>query len=54
MIKECRGLKYEERLLMTGLTILDDRRIREDMIEVFKIIKGIDKVNYWDFFSVSG
>lgn len=53
MIKECRGLKYEERLLMTGLTTLDDRRTRGDMIEVFKIIKGIDKVNYWDFFQLA-
>ena len=49
MITECRGLNYERRLSMTGLTTLEDRRIRGDMIETFKILNGIDKVNYTTF-----
>ena len=32
-------LTYEERLGKLGLTTLEDRRLRDDMIEVFEIIK---------------
>jgi hypothetical protein len=45
MIEECRGMGYEERLKFTGLTTLEDRRTRGDMIEVFKMLKGISKVD---------
>jgi len=31
---------YEERLDLIGLTTLEERRLRGDMIEVFKILKG--------------
>ena len=51
MIKECRGLNYEDRLRVSGLTTLVDRRDRGDMIEVFKIMKGLDSVDYQHFFS---
>jgi len=33
-------LTYEERLDLLGLTTLEERRLRRDMIEVFKILKG--------------
>ena len=46
MIQECRGLNYEDRLIRCGLSTLEDRRTRGDMIEVFKMIKGIDKINF--------
>ena len=52
MINECKGLKYEDRLLVTGLVTLEERRNRGDMIEVFKMIKGIDRVSYEDFFKI--
>jgi len=42
-------MSYNERLRVTGLTTLEERRDRGDLIEVFKIIKGIDKVNYQNF-----
>ena len=44
LIPSMANLTYEERLAKIKLTTLKDRRHRGDMIEVFKILKGIDKV----------
>ena len=41
-----RGLSYEERLLRLGLTKLSERRVRGDMIEVFKIVNGLEEVEF--------
>ena len=43
---------YETRLKLTGLPSLSSRRIRGDLIEVFKLIKGFDKVDYNKFFQI--
>jgi hypothetical protein len=43
-IEDLEHLSYKERLLRLGLTTLLERRARGDLIETFKIIKGI--VNY--------
>ena len=53
MINDCKNLSYENRLKCTGLTTLSERRIRGDMIEVFKILKGFSKVNYNTWFKLS-
>src|SRR3981081_1262211 len=50
MITECRGLKYMDRLVETGLTSLEDRRTRGDLIEVFQMITGKNTVDYRSFF----
>jgi len=48
-----RGLTYGERLTRLGLTTLETRRLRGDLIEVFKIFKGFDDVKPTDFFTMS-
>ena len=48
-----RDLPYEERLCRLGITTLKERRERGDMIQVFKILKGIDKMNKQDLFPLS-
>ena len=44
MIKECKGLGYEERLELLGLTTLEERHTRADLIQVYKILHDEDKV----------
>jgi len=41
---------YEERLRKLGITTLETRRLRGDLIEVFKIFKGFDDIKHTDFF----
>ena len=45
-------MKYEDRLKSTGLTTLEERRNRRDMLEVYKILTGKCKTNSNNFFSV--
>ena len=40
MIPKLRNISYEMRLKEYGLTTLETRRLREDQIEVFKILNG--------------
>ena len=44
MIFECRGQNYEKRLLTLGLTTLEDRHYRADMIQVFNILNNIGDI----------
>ena len=46
------SLTYGERLKNLGLTTLETR-LRKDLIEVFKIFKGLDDVKPTDFFTMS-
>ena len=52
MIPELRNLSYESRLLQCGLTTLETRRLREDQIEVFKIVNGYEDVDRNMFFKL--
>ena len=45
MIPSLRNLLYEEILKRLGMFSRRRRRLRVDMIEVFKMIHGIDRVN---------
>ena len=49
MISECKGKDYEERLRYTDLISLEDRG---DLIQVLKLFKGLDKIDYKQFFQV--
>ena len=51
MIREFTGKTYDERLTMVGLTTLECRRVRADLLEVFKILKGYEGVEEKLFFS---
>ena len=53
MITGCKNLSYESRLRKLNLISLEKRRTRGDLIQVFKLIKGIDKVDYTNFFQLS-
>ena len=44
-------LSYEERLKETGLYKRERRWLRGDMMEMFKIMKGIDKISTDELFS---
>jgi len=51
MIKD-RSLSYEERLQRLDLPSLETRRLPGDLIEIFKIFKGIDNIKYTKCFTV--
>ena len=52
MIPRLRNLPYEERLTELNLFNLSKRRMRGDLIEVFKIFKGFDNINAQDYFTI--
>ena len=47
-----RNLSYKESLKMLGMFSVKRRRLRADMIEVFKMICSIDKVNLGKSFCI--
>ena len=50
LVHSIRDLPYERRLEILGLTTLETRRLRGDLIEVFKIFKGYDDLDPSFFF----
>ena len=50
MIPSLRKDTYEERLTKTGLVSLEMRRLRSDLIKVFKIMQGLEGLLVEDFF----
>ena len=45
-----KSLSYTDRLQKFGLTTLETRKLRGDLIEVFKMFKGFDNIMLNDFF----
>ena len=54
MISGLRASSYEEKLTELGLESLTERRLRLDMLQTFKILKGIDNVDYTKWFQTYG
>ena len=53
MIVGLGNMSYEERLRRTKLTMLEERRKRGDLIETFKMVKGLNDVDYTKFSQIS-
>jgi ribonuclease P/MRP protein subunit RPP40 len=54
MVEGLEGYSYGDRLRILGLTTLETRFLRADLIEVFKILRGFDKLEPDRFFQVVG
>ena len=53
LVPQIKYMNYESRLANLGLPTLECRRRRGDLIQQFKFVKGINRVN-WFYGSVSG
>ena len=54
LITGLNGRTYEEKLDELGLLSLKDRRTKLDLIQTYKILKGIDRVDHNTWFSKVG
>jgi hypothetical protein len=50
LIRGFGDMTYEEQLKRANLTTLECRRLRGDLIEVFKIMKGMEDISWETFF----
>ena len=53
LISSLKDKNYEERLRILKLTTLETRRIRGDLVEVFKIFRGFENLDPCSFFTLS-
>ncbi|XP_076034503.1 uncharacterized protein LOC143021104 [Oratosquilla oratoria] len=53
LVPELSDLSYEVRLERLGLTTLEERRSRGDMIEVYKILNHYENIDADQFFKVA-
>ena len=53
LVKSIKHLPYEDRLRTLGLPSLEYRRERSDMIQVYKILHGIGRVDKDKFFTLN-
>ena len=54
MIPELKEMTYEKRLAQLGLWTLEERRNRADLLEVFKMHRGLTKIPFERFFELDG
>ena len=50
MILRYKHYCYGDRLALCKLSTLEGRRLRGDLIQIFKLLKGLDQINYNNFF----
>src|SRR6218665_1632722 len=53
MIQGYKDLSYEERLIRCGLTTLEKKRSRGDLIEAYKITTGMESIQREGFFELA-
>ena len=53
MVRGLGGMSYRERLVSLNMFSLHYRRVRGDLIELFKIYKGIDKLDFYKLFKIN-
>ena len=53
MVAGLRGRSYEQKLREVGLTTLEERRIRGDMIQTSRILNGIYQVDASTWFAMA-
>ena len=53
MVYGFNDLTYEQILRRLNIKTLETRRLRGDLIKVFKIVKGFDNVDFCNFFHLS-
>ena len=53
MVRGLRGKNYRERLISLNMFSLHYRRMRGDLIQLFKIYKGIDKLDFEKLFTIN-
>ncbi|CAC5390072.1 unnamed protein product [Mytilus coruscus] len=53
LVKNINHLSYEDRLRSLGLPTLEYRRDRNDMIQVYKALHGIDDINWMSLFTLA-
>ena len=53
MVYGCGDLNYKDRLSLLELPSLEERRVRRDLIETFKLLKGIAMLDYSIYFKLS-
>ena len=53
MVRGLKNLSYENRLKSLNMCSLKHRRLRGDMIELFKILKGTDELGFKNMFKMS-
>ena len=53
LVKSLSGRTYEDKLKTLGLPTLEYRRLRADVIQVYKILNQIDQVDIDKFFTMS-
>ena len=53
MVAGIRGRNYEQKLREVGLTTLEERRVSGDMIQTFRILNDIDKVEPSTWFAMA-
>ncbi len=53
MISGLKGGTYEEKIAELGLPTLEERRHQADMVQTFKIVKGVDRVQHDTWFQLA-